>query len=244
MCRSLCARQLPWQGIQADTKEEKYRKIMECKRSTPVESLCKGYPAVFVSYLNYCRALRFEDRPDYAYLRRLFKDLFMREGFVNDGLFDWSQPGNSLEKSASRSSGSGAVGELPRASTAGATAAASAAAAPEEPRPLVSLDEPAPPATVPLPPAPPAPPGAPDRPGQAETTEAVPKGAAGANGREDPRKSPTQSTQEGGDSASAAKNKPTAAASQPVVEERPAARRKPGLVASIFGCWSKKAVEE
>mmetsp|Transcript_133234 Transcript_133234/g.426068 ORF Transcript_133234/g.426068 Transcript_133234/m.426068 type:complete len:221 (-) Transcript_133234:79-741(-) len=95
-----------------------------------------------------------------------------------------------------------------------------------------------------LPPAPPAPPGAPDRPGQAETTEAVPKGAAGANGREDPRKSPTQSTQEGGDSASAAKNKPTAAASQPVVEERPAARRKPGLVASIFGCWSKKAVEE
>lgn len=84
--------QLPWQGFQANSKEEKYRKIMESKRSTSVESLCKGYPGVFASYLNYCRALRFEDRPDYAYLRRLFKDLFMREGFVNDGLFDWSQP--------------------------------------------------------------------------------------------------------------------------------------------------------
>ncbi|CAK0795879.1 unnamed protein product [Prorocentrum cordatum] len=66
--------QLPWQGFQANTKEEKYHKIMESKRSTSVESLCKGYPAVFASYLNYCRALRFEDRPDYAYLRRLFKD--------------------------------------------------------------------------------------------------------------------------------------------------------------------------
>jgi len=84
--------QLPWQGFQAATKEEKYQKIMECKRSTTVEALCKGYPTVFSSYLNYCRALRFEDRPDYAYLRRLFKDLFPRDGFVNDGLFDWSQP--------------------------------------------------------------------------------------------------------------------------------------------------------
>eukprot|EP00929_Paragymnodinium_shiwhaense_P108284 TRINITY_DN74610_c0_g1_i1.p1 TRINITY_DN74610_c0_g1~~TRINITY_DN74610_c0_g1_i1.p1 ORF type:complete len:396 (+),score=53.06 TRINITY_DN74610_c0_g1_i1:78-1265(+) len=84
--------QLPWQGFQANTKEEKYKMIVECKQSTSVDALCKGYPAVFPSYLNYCRALRFEDRPDYAYLRRLFKDLFMREGLVNDGIFDWSQP--------------------------------------------------------------------------------------------------------------------------------------------------------
>uniref|UniRef100_A0A7S1A1V7 Casein kinase I n=1 Tax=Noctiluca scintillans TaxID=2966 RepID=A0A7S1A1V7_NOCSC len=82
--------QLPWQGLKADTKEEKYRKIMECKMSTPVETLCKGYPAVFVTYLNYCRALRFEDRPDYSYLRRLFKDLLIRQGWVNDFGFDWS----------------------------------------------------------------------------------------------------------------------------------------------------------
>jgi casein kinase 1 len=84
--------QLPWQGLKANTKEEKYQKIMECKSATSAEALCKGYPAVFASYLNYCAAMRFEDRPDYAYLRRLFKDLFMREGFVNDGMFDWSQP--------------------------------------------------------------------------------------------------------------------------------------------------------
>mmetsp|Transcript_27095 Transcript_27095/g.23175 ORF Transcript_27095/g.23175 Transcript_27095/m.23175 type:complete len:107 (-) Transcript_27095:418-738(-) len=64
---------------------------MEKKMSTPVEVLTKGYPSEFATYLNYCRALRFEDRPDYAYLRRLFKDLFMREGFQNDGIFDWTQ---------------------------------------------------------------------------------------------------------------------------------------------------------
>jgi len=83
---------LPWQGLKADTKEEKYKLICESKRATSAETLCKGFPAVFSSYLNYCSALRFEDRPDYAYLRRLFKDLFLREGFVNDVMFDWSQP--------------------------------------------------------------------------------------------------------------------------------------------------------
>ena len=28
----------------------------------------------------YSEALRFQDRPDYAYLRRLFKELFSKEG--------------------------------------------------------------------------------------------------------------------------------------------------------------------
>lgn len=100
--------QLPWQGLKANTKEEKYQKICECKSATSAEALCKGYPAVFASYLNYCAALRFEDRPDYAYLRRLFKDLFMREGFVNDGMFDWSQP---VGATGSSSSTKGSEGE-------------------------------------------------------------------------------------------------------------------------------------
>jgi len=81
---------LPWQGLKANGKKEKYEKIMEKKMSTPVEVLCKGFPNEFVTYLNYCRSLRFEDRPDYAYLRRLLKDLFFREGYQYDFVFDWT----------------------------------------------------------------------------------------------------------------------------------------------------------
>ena len=44
--------------------------------STPVEVLCKGFPAEFAMYLNYCRGLRFEEAPDYMYLRQLFRILF------------------------------------------------------------------------------------------------------------------------------------------------------------------------
>ncbi|KAL7065722.1 protein kinase domain-containing protein [Cryptosporidium serpentis] len=82
---------LPWQGIRANNKEEKYKKIMEKKMGTSVEMLCKGYPPEFATYLHYCRVLRFEDRPDYNYLRRLFRDLFQREGYIDDGNFDWSR---------------------------------------------------------------------------------------------------------------------------------------------------------
>mmetsp|Transcript_12669 Transcript_12669/g.23748 ORF Transcript_12669/g.23748 Transcript_12669/m.23748 type:complete len:429 (-) Transcript_12669:460-1746(-) len=81
---------LPWQGLKAITKKQKYERIMDRKMSTSTEQLCKGYPTEFRSYFEYCRSLRFEDRPDYAYLKRLFKELFYRKGFQYDNMFDWT----------------------------------------------------------------------------------------------------------------------------------------------------------
>jgi len=95
-----CRGSLPWQGVKAGTKDEKYKRITEIKQSTSVDALCQGYPSVFCAYMNYCRSLRFEDRPDYGYLRRMYKDLFLREGFANDGIFDWTQPTEQLSGSS------------------------------------------------------------------------------------------------------------------------------------------------
>ncbi|KAH0450830.1 hypothetical protein IEQ34_021522 [Dendrobium chrysotoxum] len=81
---------LPWQGLKAGTKKQKYEKICEKKVSTSIEALCRGYPTEFASYFHYCRSLRFDDKPDYAYLKRLFRDLFIREGFQFDYMFDWT----------------------------------------------------------------------------------------------------------------------------------------------------------
>jgi len=80
---------LPWQGMKANTKKENHRKIKLKKRDTPVEILCEHFPREFATYLHYCRALRFEDEPDYSYLRYLFRDLFWRQGFAGDYRFDW-----------------------------------------------------------------------------------------------------------------------------------------------------------
>ena len=98
---------LPWQGLKAGNKKQKYEKISERKIATSTEvnhcslklsvftiigilvfivfpklqALCRGYPTEFASYFHYCRSLRFEDAPDYQYLKRLFRDLFIREGW-------------------------------------------------------------------------------------------------------------------------------------------------------------------
>lgn len=85
-----CRGSLPWQGLKAATKKQKYDRIMEKKMTTPTEVLCRGFPNEFSVYLNYTRSLRFDDKPDYSYLRKIFRDLFVRESFQYDYVFDWT----------------------------------------------------------------------------------------------------------------------------------------------------------
>jgi len=80
---------LPWQGIQAATKKQRYQEISDKKLSTPLEVLCKNLPIEFTNFLKYARSLRFFDKPDYSYLRKMFRDLFIREGFEFDCVYDW-----------------------------------------------------------------------------------------------------------------------------------------------------------
>jgi len=76
--------------------------------TTPTESLARGFPNEFAIYLNYTRSLRFDDKPDYSYLRKLFRDLFVREGFQYDYLFDWSvQPGAKAAHQSHQDGGGG-----------------------------------------------------------------------------------------------------------------------------------------
>ena len=51
--------------------------------------MCKNLPEEVGLYLGYCRSLKFEEKPDIGYLRKLFKDLFYRNGFEYDYVFDW-----------------------------------------------------------------------------------------------------------------------------------------------------------
>jgi hypothetical protein len=56
----------------------------------PIEQICGNQaPLEFSNYMHYVRALRFEDRPDYAGIRLTFKKLMRKEGFEYDHVFDW-----------------------------------------------------------------------------------------------------------------------------------------------------------
>ncbi len=84
-----CKGSLPWQGLKANTKKQKYERIMDKKMSTPVATLCRGLPQEFERYISYCRSLAFNARPDYLYLKTLFDDFYKRENYYGS-LFDWT----------------------------------------------------------------------------------------------------------------------------------------------------------
>jgi hypothetical protein len=83
---------LPWQGLKAATDDEKEARIKEMKESMSAEALCDGFlPREFATYINYARGLAFDDKPDYSYLRQLFRRLFYAQGFKYDHVFDWTE---------------------------------------------------------------------------------------------------------------------------------------------------------
>lgn len=83
--------------------KERYQKIGDTKRATPIEVLCEGHPEEMATYLRYVRRLDFFETPDYEYLRKLFHDLYERRGFVNDGEFDWTgKPMVRIERPSAR----------------------------------------------------------------------------------------------------------------------------------------------
>ena len=42
-----------------------------------------------MQYLNYTKGLKFEDKPDYSFLKKLFKERFVKEGYEHDYVYDW-----------------------------------------------------------------------------------------------------------------------------------------------------------
>lgn len=78
------------QGLKAETLKERYQKIGDTKRATPIEVLCEGYPEEFATYLRYVRRLDFFETPDYDYLRKLFNELFDHEKYPHDNIYDWT----------------------------------------------------------------------------------------------------------------------------------------------------------
>ena len=66
-------------------------------------------------YLSYCRSLKFDEKPDIGYLRKLFKDLFYRQGYEYDYVFDWMvkkpNPQNPLPVAGQAKAVTGTEGE-------------------------------------------------------------------------------------------------------------------------------------
>ena len=85
---------LPWQGLKvphgvAGTASQKHRLILDKKTTTPLPELCRGCPVEFQEFIQYCRELQFDAKPNMTYVRNLFRDLYRRHGFENPKQWDW-----------------------------------------------------------------------------------------------------------------------------------------------------------
>jgi serine/threonine protein kinase len=80
---------LPWSGLDAKTKQDKYRKICEKKQETPLPELCAGFPKAFEEYLSLSRNLQFTERPDYQRMYDSFQNVRESEGHPADYDYEW-----------------------------------------------------------------------------------------------------------------------------------------------------------
>ena len=63
---------------------------MDRKIGTSIELLSKDLPLHFHNYFTYCKNLKFDEKPDYKYLRQLFRDIMQTSYFKFDYVYDWT----------------------------------------------------------------------------------------------------------------------------------------------------------
>ncbi len=81
---------LPWQGMIINDPKKKYDRIKQLKYDIKLEDLCAGLPKECIKFIQYARDMKFEDRPDYSYLRNLLRKAAEKNGLHFDNTkFDW-----------------------------------------------------------------------------------------------------------------------------------------------------------
>lgn len=101
---------LPWQGIDVIDRTEKYNKILENKESISSDELCVGLPKEFSIFLQYTKDLKFDEKPNYSYLRGLFHSLYKSFNYqLTSFKWDWQQ---NVEQSSEKSRTSPDVSSL------------------------------------------------------------------------------------------------------------------------------------
>ncbi|KAJ8598890.1 hypothetical protein CTAYLR_010273, partial [Chrysophaeum taylorii] len=94
---------LPWQGLKLPpnvqgTASQKHQLILDKKQLTSLPELCRGCPREFQDFLHYCRELQFDAKPDVAYLRGVFRQLYKNQGFLDNAPWDWESQRTSTKE--------------------------------------------------------------------------------------------------------------------------------------------------
>jgi casein kinase 1 len=81
---------LPWDGIKERAKSKKMKELISRKANCSIENLCEGIPKIFLEYMQYVSSLTFAAKPDYSYVKRMFREEFLANDFIYDYEFEWN----------------------------------------------------------------------------------------------------------------------------------------------------------
>jgi hypothetical protein len=77
-------------GIEAKTKEQKYKKILQKKIDISTKDLCEYLPEEMEIILDYVKNLEYTENPDYEMLRGYFNSMIRKEHSKFDYIYDWT----------------------------------------------------------------------------------------------------------------------------------------------------------
>ena len=80
---------LPWEKIKFKNIDDYKNKIINFKKKIDLKKLCEQLPFEIYEYIKYVRGLKFEETPNYTYLKSLFFDILYKINENNDYIFSW-----------------------------------------------------------------------------------------------------------------------------------------------------------
>ena len=82
----LISKELPWKSIPYKSKNEYAQKAYRLKKTISIDTLCKDAPKEMNEFMKYVKSLKFEEDPNYEYLRNLLESVIKQ---YNYSQFSW-----------------------------------------------------------------------------------------------------------------------------------------------------------
>ena len=81
--------ELPWMGIKCSDKQKKYELIAVKKLNIPSKDLFAQLPKESLILYEYIHSLKFDEKPDYIYIRSQIRSMFLQYQYQYDYIYDW-----------------------------------------------------------------------------------------------------------------------------------------------------------
>ena len=95
---------LPWQNLRIKSREQRFNKINEIKKNCDYKFLCKNLPQELYHLGIYIKHLKFEETPNYIFIKKCFYSILEQIYEKNDNKFSWLNRFNNSNNNSNMNS--------------------------------------------------------------------------------------------------------------------------------------------